>query len=271
MHSILKNTPPIVGLIPAAGLAKRLGLRGGSKELLPIRTDSFTGRTYVAGDFLLEQMVRAGCQRAFFIIRPGKWDIVEHFSHGAAFGCSIGYLIMDAPYGPPFSLSQALPFVAGACVLTGFPDILIDPPDACAQVIRHLHKSPADVVLATFPSGPEGGCDLAEVDAEGHLLKIVPKEYHPDWHEGSRTWLLAAWQPSFTPFFAGIIHKLRVTGDAMPVDSNPEWPLGVIWMEALKAGLHLEAVHFAQGHYLDIGTPERLAQATEFIAKIDEP
>lgn len=269
MDPISKNIPPTVGLIPAAGLAKRLGLRGGSKELLPIWRDSFTGRTSVAGDFLLHQMVRAGCQRAFFIIRPGKWDIVEHFGHGAAFGCSIGYLIMDVPYGPPFSLGQALPFIDGACVLTGFPDILIDPPDACAQVIRHLHDFSADVVLATFPSGPDDGCDLAEVNAEGHIIKIVPKEYHPVWRGGSRTWLLAAWQPSFTAFFAEIIHTLRLKGEAMPIGSNPEWPLGVVWVEALKAGMHLQAVHFAKGRFLDIGTPERLAQARQFITEIN--
>ena len=268
--SMSKNTPPLVGLIPAAGLAKRLGLRSGSKELLPIQTGSPADQTRVASDFLLEQMVRADCQRVFFIIRPGKWDIVKHFSHGADFGCSIGYLMMDAPYGPPFTLSQAIPFIEGAYVLTGFPDILIDPPDACAQVVRQLLNASADVVLGTFPSGPEDGCDLAEVDAQGHVVKIVPKEYNPVWHDESRTWLIAAWRPSFTKFFADIVYKLKASGDAMPVGSNPEWPLGVIWTEALKSSMRLEAVHFAQGRFLDIGTPKRFAQSTVFMAKLNE-
>lgn len=270
MHSISKNTHPIVGLIPAAGLAKRLGLCSGSKELLPIQTSSPDGLTRVASDFLLEQMVRAGCKRVFFILRPGKWDIAEHFSHGADFGCSVGYLMMDAPYGPPFTLSQAIPFIEGACVLTGFPDILIDPPHVCEQVVRQLHNSTADVVLATFPSGPGNGCDLAEVDAQGHVTKIVPKEYNPVWRDESRTWLIAAWRHSFTAFFADIVYKLRAKGDAMPIGSNPEWPLGVILVEAIKAGMILDAVHFKHGRFLDIGTPKRLAQSTEFIAKLNE-
>ena len=267
MPSILKNTPPIVGLIPAAGQAKRLGMGNGSKELLPIQTGSSDGLTRVAGDFLLEQMIRAGCQRVFFIIRPGKWDIIEHFNHGANFGCSVGYLMMNAPYGPPFTLSQAIPFIEGACVVTGFPDILLDPPDVCEQVVWQLHNSNADVVLATFPSKPEDGCDLAEVDSQGHVFKIVPKEYSPVWHKESRTWLIAAWRPSFTAFFAGVVHKLMSKVDAMPIGSKPEWPLGVILVEALKAGMIINAVHFQEGRFLDIGTPERLIQATTFYDK----
>lgn len=270
MLSISKKNHPIVGLIPAAGLAKRLGMAHGSKELLPIQAGSPNGLTRVVSDYLLEQMVHAGCQRVFFIIRPGKWDIVEHFSHGANFGCSIGYLMMDAPYGPPFTLSQAIPFIEDSWVLTGFPDILLDPPDVCAQVVHQLHNSNADIVLATFPSGPEDGCDLAEVDAEGHVFKIVPKEYNPVWRDDSRTWLIAAWQPSFTTLFADIVDKLRSKADAMPVGSNPEWPLGVILMEALKAHLIIDAVHFKDGRFLDIGTPERLAQATTFITSNNE-
>jgi len=178
--------------------------------------------------------------------------------------------MMDAPYGPPFTISQAFPFIEGASVLTGFPDILMDPPDVCEQIVQKLHKSQADVVLATFPCGPEHGCDLAEVDAQGHIMKIVPKEYTPVWRDDSRTWLTATWRHSFTTFFADIVQKLKAEGNAMPASSNPEWPLGVILVEAIKAGLTLETVHFPKGRFLDIGTPERLAQASAFIEMLNE-
>ena len=267
---INKDSHPIIGLIPAAGLAKRLGLHSGSKELLPVQTGVPNASPRVVSEFLLEQMARAGCQRVFFVIRPGKFDIIEHFDNGTNFGLPIGYLLMDAPYGPPFTISQAFPFIEGASVLTGFPDILMDPPDVCEQIVLKLRKSQADIVLATFPCGPEHGCDLAEVDAQGHIVKIVPKEYNPVWRDDSRTWLAAAWRHPFTTFFAAIVQKLRTEVEAMPANSNPEWPLGIILVEALKAGMTLEAVHFKKGRFLDIGTPERLAQASAFIAMNNE-
>jgi glucose-1-phosphate thymidylyltransferase len=270
MQRVLDNTRPIVGLIPAAGLAKRLGLRDCSKELQAIQKGSQNNLPRVVSEYLLEQMVQAGCQRIFFIIRPGKWDIAEYFSNGAGFGCSIGYLMMGAPYGPPFTLSQAVPFIDGASVLTGFPDILIDPPDACEQVVQHLYNSKADVVLATFPCSPGDGCDLAEVDAERHVVKIVPKEYNPVWREDSRTWLIAAWRHTFTVFFADIVNKLKAEAVSMPAGSNPEWPLGIIMVKALEAGKNIEAVHFPQGRFLDIGTPERLAQSAKFMTQLNE-
>jgi glucose-1-phosphate thymidylyltransferase len=269
-HYTPQDTLRIVGLIPAAGLATRLGLHSGSKELLPVHLDTPHPSSRVVSEFLLEQMVRAGCQRVFFILRPGKFDIIEYFNNGANFGLPVGYLLMDAPYGPPFTISQAFPFIEGASLLTGFPDILMDPPDVCEQIVLKLRKSQADVVLATFPCGPEHGCDLAEVDAQGHIVKIVPKEYNPVWRGDSRTWLAAAWQHSFTTFFADIVQKLRIEADAMPAKSNPEWPLGIIFVEALKAGMTLETVHFKKGRFLDIGTPERLAQASAFLAKNNE-
>ena len=265
-----KTSNPIVGLIPAAGLAKRLRLYSGSKELLPIESHNPNYPPRAVSEFLLEQMVRAGCNRVFFIIRPGKYDIIHHYSHGAEFGLPIGYLMMDTPYGPPFTISQAFPFIDGASVLTGFPDILMDPPDVCQQIVQRLFQCKADVVLATFPCGPEQGCDLAEVDNSGHLVKIVPKEYNPVWRNDSRTWLAAAWRPSFTSFFADIIRKLKAEGDAMPADSNPEWPLGIIFVEALQANMNIEAVYFKQGRFLDIGTPERLAQAGAFLSMQNE-
>ena len=270
LHIIHEDSHPIIGLIPAAGLAKRLSLHSGSKEMLPIQTGAPNASPRVVSEFLLEQMVGAGCQRAFFILRPGKFDIIEHFNNGANFGLPIGYLLMDAPYGPPFTISQAFPFIEGASVLTGFPDILMDPPDVCEQIVLKLRKSQADVVLATFPCGPEHGCDLAEVDSQGHIVKIVPKEYNPVWRDDSRTWLAAAWRYPFTTFFADIVQKLRTEVDSMPANSNPEWPLGIILVEALKAGMTLETVHFKKGRFLDIGTPERLAQASAFIAMNNE-
>lgn len=255
---------PVVGLIPAAGRATRLGPLTGSKELLPVPTGDPAAGSRAAADYLVAQMAKAGCARAFFIVRSGKWDIAEHFGHGAVFGMPIGYLMMDAPYGPPFTIAQAFPFVGDAGIITGFPDILIEPDDAAARVVAHLRASSAQVVLATFPCGPGVGCDMAEAGPDQVVTRIVPKENDPVWKPDSRTWLLAAWRPTFTAFFARTIAGLARVAEAMPSGSKPEWPMGAVLVAALAQGVRIECVHFPDGRFLDIGTPERLAQAARF-------
>jgi glucose-1-phosphate thymidylyltransferase len=213
---------------------------------------------------LLRQMLRAGAGEAFFILRPGKWDIPETFGDGSAHGLALGYLMMNAPWGPPFTLSQAFPFVEDAIVLTGFPDILMSPPDAMAQVVTRLQHSDADVVLGTFPATATDGCDLVVCNGNGDVQAVVPKENKPSWTADSHAWLFAAWRPAFTRYFQDRVTALADQAQRMPAGSQPEWPVGAILADALDAGIAMEAVHFANGRFLDIGVPERLALAAGF-------
>jgi glucose-1-phosphate thymidylyltransferase len=113
-------------------------------------------------EFLVEQMVRAGCTRIFFVLRPGKWDIPAYFGDGAVFGTNIGYPLMNEPYGPPFTLGQAVPFVADADVVVGFPDILLHPPDSaggcCRQATRYAccRSGAGHLAAGVFPGAWNG-------------------------------------------------------------------------------------------------------------------
>lgn len=259
-ESVVKSDR-VVGLIPAAGRASRLAGIACSKEVLPIGAGAHTEPVSAS---MLRQMVRAGAGEAFFILRPGKWDIPETFGDGSAHGLALGYLMMNAPWGPPFTLSQAFPFVKDAIVLTGFPDILMYPPDAMAQVVARLRHGDADVVLGTFPATPADGCDLVECNGNGDVQAVVPKENKPNWTADSHAWLFAAWRPAFTRYFQGRVVQLADQAQQMPAGSQPEWPVGAILADALAAGIAMEAVHFADGRFLDIGVPERLALAAGF-------
>ena len=253
----------IVGLIPAAGRATRLGDITCSKEVLPIGEGNETQPVSAA---LLAQMVRAGAREAFFVLRDGKWDIPATFGDGSRHGLALGYLMMNAPWGPPFTLSQAFPFVPEAIVLTGFPDILMSPPDAMARVIDHLKQSDAAVVLGTFPASASDGCDLVTCNNNGMVQAVVPKENNPHWADDSHAWLFAAWRPTFTRFFEQRVSELAREAAQMPAGSTPEWPVGAILSDGLAAGIAMEAVHFDDGRFLDIGVPERLALAAGFEA-----
>jgi glucose-1-phosphate thymidylyltransferase len=46
-------------------------------------------------------MQLAGIDKAYFILRSGKWDIPAYFGDGEMLSMNLGYLIMNLPFGVP--------------------------------------------------------------------------------------------------------------------------------------------------------------------------
>lgn len=251
----------IIGVIPAGGRGTRLGPLPCSKELLPVGfhgTDRSTGlHPKPIGQYLLEYFRRAGARRAFFVIRKGKWDIPEYFGDGSSLDMSIGYLIMNLPYGAPYTIDQAYPFVREATIVFGFPDILIEPEDAYPRIVEHLNTTNADVVLGLFPTDQPHLCDPVELDDHGRIRQIHVK---PHQSNVRTTWAIAAWAPSFTQF----IHEHLAGLEREPASksrSRPELHMGHVIMAAIESGLKVEGVHLPEARFLDIGVPENLIRA----------
>lgn len=253
----------LVGLIPAAGHARRLASRTGSKELIPVPDDANTGLQGPVAAGLLKQMVGAHCARVFFITRAEKADIAKAFGSGNHYHVPIGYVMIEDSWGPPFTLAAAFKFAPGAGFAIGFPDIMIDPPDAMGQLASRLRAGTADAVIGTFPAQAGQGVDLITSDANGVVTGIMPKEQNPSWPAKGKTWLLAAWRPSFTAFFEETLEQFRQQMHHEQ-SGQPDLPTGKIFAQALRAGLVIDSVHFQQGRFLDIGAPDRLAMATDF-------
>ena len=140
----------ITGLIPAGGLAERLGKLPYSKEVLPYKDDS--GKMRVISENLINYFRLAGIKNIYFIIRKGKWDIPEYFGDGSAYGVNIGYLTMKLPYGTPFTLSQAFPFVKDKIVALGFPDIIFK---VLKYLARNVHDADSNLYLANLITSDE--------------------------------------------------------------------------------------------------------------------
>ncbi|MEZ5657383.1 MAG: hypothetical protein R3E83_02295 [Burkholderiaceae bacterium] len=260
-----------IAIIPAAGRATRLGELPCSKELIPVGffNDGGRARPKPVSRYLLEQFVRSGCRRAFFVLREQKWDIARYYGAGVSMGMDIGYLMMNEPYGPPFTIAQALPFVGDAPIMTGFPDILLEPPDAFAQAWRALSEGDADVMLGSFPAGPGDSTDLVSGPRPagarvGPVRRLEPKEANPVWDTDCDTWLFAIWRAPFSRYLAQALDQLRLRVPAAAQISPPEWPLGTILAMALADGLRIDRIHFPQGRFLDVGAPDRLARAGDF-------
>ena len=132
----------IIGLLPAAGQGSRISPLPMSKELFPLGFRKVKGkagqRPKVACHYLLEKMHLAGAQEALLILRPGKWDIPEFLGDGADLGLRLAYLTVHVPFGVPFSLNQAYPFVREATVVMGFPDHLY----CYAEAVQSTSENP---------------------------------------------------------------------------------------------------------------------------------
>jgi glucose-1-phosphate thymidylyltransferase len=219
---------PIVGLLPAAGLGSRIAPLPMSKELFPLGFRPVQGkvgvRPKVACHYLLEAMDQAGATEVFIILRPGKWDIPEFLGDGSDLGLRLAYLTVHVPFGVPFSLNQAYPFIRQATVVMGFPDILFEPAQAYQRLIQRLDRGGADIVLGLFPTTQPENVGVVEFNESGRVAGIYEKSTltHLPY-----MWAIAAWHPPFTEFLHRVVtaQQQQLIGTQPPPKSAAAAPL----------------------------------------------
>lgn len=247
----------VIGLVPAAGQASRLGKLPCSKELYPV---GFAGaRPKAACEYLLEAYRRAGIRRAYVVLREGKWDIPAYLGSGRQLDMQLGYLLMDRPYGVPYTLDAATPFLEGHHVALGFPDILFEPKDAFERLLRRHAATGAHATLGLFPASEPHKCDMVALDEDGHVARIDIK---PPATELRYSWIIAVWSPDFTRF----MHR-HLAGRA---ETERELYVGDVFREVLGSNLTLETVLFPEGRFTDIGTPEALKATVHALSQTVE-
>ncbi len=257
----------IVGLIPAAGKAKRISPVPCSKELFPVAlntNDQKNCRIKVVSHFLLDKMKRAGASKGFIILREGKWDIPAYWGDGEMVEMPLAYLMMGLPYGVPYTLDQAYPFVKDKLVLFGFPDIIFEPDDAFVRLCTKLKETDTDLVLGLFPAHRPQKMDMVELDDSASLRNIHIK---PQQTPLRYTWIIAVWGPRFTRFIHDYIRTNLSAYENEKVEGfhseSRELHLGHVIQAAIDQNIGTDTIIFEQGTYLDIGTPEDLAKAVK--------
>jgi glucose-1-phosphate thymidylyltransferase len=233
----------IVGLIPAAGRAERLGPLPCSKELLPVgfRETSRGPALQVAGHYLLDRFRAAGVERAFMVLHESKWDVPRYFGTGEIAGVSLAYLSIPGSRSVPETLDRAFPFVADSLVALGFPDVIFEPADAYAPLIARQAATGADLVLGLFPAANPQTTDMVELGADGRVVRV---EVRPEATALRYNWLIAVWSPVFTRFLHAAVEEAPESPD------GPELQIGAVVRSAVAAGLHV-----------DVGTLPELATA----------
>jgi glucose-1-phosphate thymidylyltransferase len=248
--------PPteVIGLIPAAGRAERLGRLPCSKELLPIGfRETPQGRVpKVACHYLLERFRAAGIRRVFMVLHESKWDVARYFGTGEMADISLAYLSIPGSRSVPETLSHAQPFLEDSLVALGFPDCLFEPADAYARLLERQATTGADLVLGLFPAERHRTTDMVECGPDGRVCRV---EIRPETTALRHNWLIAVWTPSFTAHLHEMVRSAP--------EDEAELQIGAVVQSALKDGLHVQGVELPGGWYRDIGTPGELAAAIQ--------
>jgi glucose-1-phosphate thymidylyltransferase len=250
---VAKVTSDPVGVIPAAGLGTRLLPLAYPKELLPITYTDADGQI-VPRPVLqasLDQMRRAGIRQCVIVIAEWKLELVRVFGDGSALGMSLAYVVRGVPRGLSDALDAATPWVGDHDVCIALPDTLISPDDALARVKAEREASGADVVLGVFPTDHPEQLGPVRVASGGAVIEVLDKPASTDLRN---TWGMAIWSPHFTAFLAREVA-------AAPEDKKPV--LGALFQRALEVGLSVRAVEFPDGHFVDVGTSQGLAEALQ--------
>jgi glucose-1-phosphate thymidylyltransferase len=267
-----KKHKNIVGLIPAAGIASRLGALPCSKEIFPVRfnpaAEKDSSSPKVVSQYLLEKMRMAGVDKVYIILRAGKWDIPAYFGDGKILDLHIAYLMLGLPFGVPYTLDQAYPFITDSTVVFGFPDILFQPQDAYIKLLTKQADTVADIVLGLFPADQPHKMDMVELNADGRIHSIQIK---PSQTQLRYTWIIAVWTSTFTHFMHQYVltrYKTDLQGKpGRMADEQQEVYMGDVIQAGLENNIRVESIILSDGRYTDIGTPEDLMNAIRSEAK----
>lgn len=240
----------VVGLIPAAGRARRLGALPFSKELLPYRIDATLDgpRPRLAVEELLASFTTAGVERAFVVIDRRKTDLPRHLGAGPPGSPRLAYLTVDGSRSVPETLAAAAPFVRDAVVALGFPDVLFRPADAYRVLLEERRAAGADVMLGCFPAPYPHLTDMVDLAEDGRVRGI---EIRLASTRLTHNWLLAVWGPAFT--------DLLVRAAAGDLAGGPpeegELQLGALFQEATRRNFRLRGMKLPDALFVDVGTP----------------
>ena len=243
----------IVALIPAAGVANRFGKLPCSKEVLPIGVQSdgslSNQKPKVLMSYLVDSLKEASIKKIFIILRKGKWDIPNYFGDGSEHGVNIGYLIQNLPYGVPFTLDQAYPFVKNSLVVLGFADTIYKNSDIFPKLSKRLRQGNSHIVLGLFPADDAGNADRVEIDNVGKIKRVISK---PGKSNAQLVWATAIWKPEFTKFMHRYLSALNIS------NLKSEIQIGQIVQAAIENEFAVEGIQVSNHPPLDVGNVDSL-------------
>ena len=248
----------VVGLIPAAGRATRLGLDASSKELVAVPDLAAHERprpSIPVCHYLLRQYRTAGIEDVRLLRRAEKTDLADHFGAGPVEGLPVHDVVVAPTAGSVHTLALGCRDAPEARIAVGFPDIVLTPPTLCRAALDELDRGAADICIGSvdIDAAERRNWDLLRTDG-AHVVGYTMKP--EDACALERGTVLAVWRPSATAFLLAWLEDRSGAGAIVG-----EVALGHFLQAAITAGLVVHHAHADGAIVLDIGAPERLARA----------
>jgi glucose-1-phosphate thymidylyltransferase len=250
-----------VGLLPAAGRGVRFGDSGYAKELFPLLFEGAAGGPIEPRpicELSLRALQVAGADRCVIVVSREKGELLRVLGEGAEVGMRLGYVVQATPRGLPDVVRSARPWIGRSDTVFAMPDTVFLPFDAVAQVHARRVETGADLVLGVFPVDEPERLGPVEIGLDGAVLRVHDKP-GPTPHRN--TWGVASWTSRFADFCCDWEDARRRR------EPDREGVLGHAFEAARQSGLAVGAVSFADGRFLDIGTPGGLRSALEVLAR----
>lgn len=238
-----------VGVIPAAGLASRLGPLGYPKELLPITYVAAEGghlRPMPVIEASFRQLRTAGVERTLVITSDRKPELMQYLGNGGGLGLDLAFLQQARAEGLAAAATLSLPWTCGANSCLLLPDTIVRPEHALKDACALFELQKADLVLGVFPTDKPKELGPVQFDAAKRVIEVQDKPFETDLNN---SWAMAVWGPAFADLLADAVKR------------NPGQALGGVFQQAVEIGLNVQAVWFKDGAFYDVGTPRGLAEA----------
>jgi dTDP-glucose pyrophosphorylase len=171
-------------------------------------------------------------------------------------------VVVGQTLGPPDTLDRAHAFVRHNVVAFGFPDIMLGPPDVFDQLLTRMDLGDVDVVLGLYDVVDPHHSDMVEIDEEDRVLGIYLKDATSIL---PHCWGCTVWGPAFTEFMHGAVqeHRNHTAGSFGTIDAGGDLPMGLIFKQAVEAGLEVVGIPFEGQRWTDVGSPRSLLRMAE--------